>query len=68
MHLVRAMQTHIHVRHSRVIVRVLSVNATQCTAQARRAALLHRHHPQQLGHAATPSRGAQHHEELMSIY
>ena len=48
-------------RTIRVIVRVLSVNATRCTSQVGRAAPLHRY-PQQLKHAPTPP---PHREELV---
>lgn len=42
-------------RQSRVNVIALSVSVTWCASQAGRAAPLHRQHPQQLKHAATPS-------------
>ena len=52
-------------KSSRVIVRTLAGNSTQCAPRAGRAALPHRHHPHHPGRSAAPSRGAIHHEELV---
>ena len=61
MHIASTAQTY-----SSANVRVDSVNTTQCSAQAGRAALLHRHH--QLGHMEPLSRGARPHGKLVVNY